>query len=519
MNMLPIIAFLSFLFIIFYLYKNSEIVNKRKLVVFTALLIVIFIIVNIIYYHRSKPPEQQFRLLICPFSFAGDISPENRALFQYVPYFASNQIYRSVTDKAVVIPFESVHKTFDLDSLSNAAYLSKIVTLTGTTHFVTGEIDKLDTNSFRLHLSMGEPDVEHQAVEFGFQRDEFPQMLPEVSKAVMNFMNIPGKSIFDAPISSSIDHLQHFMAAFQLYLAEQFNEAIEELAKAIAADSTNSAAHLLAAETYYAQAVKEHAKNEKSAIREFSNTRFFLDEAIVRDSLNDENYRLLGEYYIFNERWARAEEALYKAWQLNSNNPRIYPPYARFHEFRYQKIGFQNEEQLYERAIYLNPFYEKAYLLLSSHHVFNNSRDKGMQVLHDYLQLNPESIRAMMALTKIHIVRNEVMPALNLLEKVIKLDPDRADAFYNLGIVYYNTEDFDNAKRFFKRAIEISNHLNSYLYLAYINEKEGDKEQAIAYLRKRIHYKTGFDDEFAEVAREHLYKLIHQDSTKGKQND
>jgi tetratricopeptide (TPR) repeat protein len=309
------------------------------------------------------------------------------------------------------------------------------------------------------------------------------------------------------------------MGALKLNTDEQFAQSLDHINHAIRIDSTMAESYFLAAENYYELGVLQHAKNKKAAIQEFNKTRFYLDKAIELDSLNGENYRLLGEYYIFNERWASAEKALLKSWQLNSNNPRVYPHYARFHKFRYKKIGFQNEEQIYHRALFLNPFYEKAYLLLSDYYLFNNNRVKGIEVLNEYLKLNPNSVPALMALSKVYLVRNKVVQALEFLEKVIKLDPGNTDAFYNLGIVYYNSEDFENAKRFFKRAIEISNHLNSYLYLAYISEQEGNKEDAISYLRKRIHYKTGFDDKFAEEARKHLYKLIHEDSTMGASHD
>ena len=118
-----------------------------------------------------------------------------------------------------------------------------------------------------------------------------------------------------------------------------------------------------------------------------------------------------------------------------------------------------------------------------------------------------------MALGKIYIVRNEMIPLMDVLTKVIRLDPDNADAYYNLGILYYNSNDYDNAKRFFNRAIQINNHLNSHLYLAYIFELEGNLDMAIKHLRLRIHYKTGSDDEFAEEARKHLYKLMHPKKT------
>ena len=63
--------------------------------------------------------------------------------------------------------------------------------------------------------------------------------------------------------------------------------------------------------------------------------------------------------------------------------------------------------------------------------------------------------------------------------------------------------------RFFEKAIEIDNHLNSHLYMAYIYELRGDMDNAVKHLRLRIRHKTGPDDEFAEEARKHLFKIMH----------
>ncbi len=513
------IAFFSFIFVMFYLYKTSEVINKKKLFIFIVLAVAAFIAVSINSYNRAKPPKQQFRLLIYPLTMARDISDENMMMFQYIPYFASNQIYRSVKDKAVVIPYKSIYKIAASDSLSKISYLSKIAEITRTTHFVNGQIEKVDTNTFRLHLQQRIVGQNEQTTELTFRLHEFSKIVYQTSHAILRFMEIADSSAIELPVSESNEYKYHIMASLKLYLDKQFTESLKHINHALRIDSTIAEGYFLAAENYFELGVLQHKKNKKAAIQEFNNTRLLLDKAIALDSLCDENYRLLGEYYIFNERWSSAEQALLKSWQLNSNNPRVYPPYARFHQFRYNKIGFESEDHIYQRAIFLNPFYEKAYLLLSDYYLFNNNRKKGIEILNDFLKLNSNSIPALMALSKVFLVRNNVVQALELLDKVVTHDPLNADAFYNLGIVYYNSEDIENAKRFFKRAIEISNHLNSYLYLAYISEQEGNKEEAIAYLRKRIHFKTGFDDEFAEEARKHLYKLMHEDSIQGAAHD
>jgi tetratricopeptide (TPR) repeat protein len=204
---------------------------------------------------------------------------------------------------------------------------------------------------------------------------------------------------------------------------------------------------------------------------------------------------------------------LVKAAQLNPNQPRLYLSLSRLHPSRYQKLGFKNEVQLYKRAIFINPCYEDGYLMLSDFYLFENQREKAIQVLEQFLIINPNSVPALMALGKIYIVRNEILKIIEIYNRVLELEPNNSGAYYNLGILYYNSKDYDNAEKFLKRAVEIDNHLNSHLYLAYLYEIKGEYDQAIEHLRKRIRYRKGLDDEFAEEARKHLFKILHPDST------
>ncbi len=205
---------------------------------------------------------------------------------------------------------------------------------------------------------------------------------------------------------------------------------------------------------------------------------------------------------------------LVKAYQLNPNNPRLYLTFSRLHKFRYQKLGFKNEEQLFKHAIFINPCYEDAYLMLADYYLFENEREKAIRVLEQFLEINPDSVPVLMALGKVYLVRREIFKIIEIYNRVIALDPNNSDAFYNLGILYYNSEDYENAEKFLRRAIAIDNHLNANLYLAYLYEIKGDYDKAIEYLRRRIRYRKGLDDEFAEEARKHLFKLLHVDSMK-----
>ena len=287
--------------------------------------------------------------------------------------------------------------------------------------------------------------------------------------------------------------------------------------QSIAEDSSMIEAYLLAGKSNFMKALKQKEEG-KSPVEYFQKSFIWFSKTVELDSLNAEAYSFLGEYYIYRERWSVAEKDLFKGYELNPQNPRIYLSLSRLHDFRYKKLGYKNEEQLFKKAIFLNPCYEDAYLMLSDLYLFENKRKQAIEILEQILEINPDSVPVLMALGKIYLIRNDILKIIEVFNRVIELDPYNSDAYYNLGILYYNSEDFENAEKFLKRAVAIDNHLNSQLYLAYLYDIKGERDKAIKYLRNRIRFRKGLDDEFAEEARKRLFDLMHSDSGKVREN-
>ena len=487
--------------------------NKRKLLFAIVFIITVFIILNILSYRQSIPPAQKFRLAVFPLTNHGF---DQNWLLQAIPEMISSKLYRSLKDRAVVAPIEWTYKILANDSLNNKKYLTNFCEHCEFTHYFHGELSKVD-DKFLLNYELQAINRTCISETISFPIEQLLQTIEAITQKVLGYFSFPGSAIIQPQYSPSIQALNYYIKGYRLFLEGNYPTALDNLSDAISIDSSFAEAYSLSARSHFAMGVEKRLKNASDAIFDFKKTKYFLTKAIRLDSTNDDNYRLMGEYYIYNERWSQADIMLHKAFKLNRNNHKIYIPLSNLHNFRYKSLGFRNEEQLFNRSVYINPFFEKGYLLLSDYLLFQNKRTQAVKILEKFLSINPNSVPALMALGKIYIVRNEMSNIKDVFNKVIELDPDHSDAYYNLGILYYNSNDYKNASRLFNRAIAIDNHLNSYLYLAYISELEGDLDKAIEYLRKRVHFKTGSDDEFAEEARKHLFKLIQSDSTKRKE--
>jgi len=445
-----------------------------------------------------------------------EIEEETQWTFQIIPEMVAQQLQRTVKDNAIVAPLSWTYHILKTDSLSRETYLNNFCKRIKFNHYFYGFLAQKNER-YVLYYRLNSMDGSCVNDSITFSNDQISELNQTIVKNIAPHLLKQKDVLARFPFTSSVPALQHYMKGYKLHLEQNYLASIQETREAIALDAKFSEAYLLNAKNYLALAIDQKAKDINEAQPLFDQTRFFLIRVMKLDSTNDESYRLFAEYYIYNERWSQAEISLLNAKTMNSNNPFIYIPISRMHEFRYRNFGFRDEKQLFERAIYLNPCYEDAYLMLSDYYLFQNNRTQAIQTLNEYLQINPNSVPILMALSKIYIMRNEMENITEILNKIIELDPPNTDAYYNLGVLYYNSKDYENALKYFQRAVEVNNHLNSYLYLAYLNELNGDIDNAIEYLRTRIRQKTGPDDEFAEEARKHLFKLIQSDSTKRKE--
>ena len=508
-----VVAIASIIIILIYLYKTSELINKKKLSWMLIIVLLLFIIANALTILKNRPPEIKFRLALFPIQSDSTLTQSNwvgDALWSMI----SQQLQRSVADQAIISPVEWTRSIIiTADSIQNLNYLRKLSQQMKAEYFLIGKLSVND--SFQLlTYQMIQANTEKSVITGSFElaSEKLPELSRKISGEILNFFN-SNINRYEGTITYVFsDAYQHYLNGRNFYHQKKYPLALKLAKQVIETDSSFAETFLLAGKSSFMIGLEKKNKGE-SPIEEFEQARKWLSHALELDSLTDEAYAFLGEYYIYQERWSLAEQMLSKAYHFNPNNPRLYLTLSRIHKFRYQKLGFKNEEQLFKRAIFVNPCYEDAYLILADYYLFENEREKAIRVLEQILQINPNSVPVLMALGKIYLVRNEILKIIEVFNRVIELEPDNADAYYNIGILYYNSKDFDIAEKLFLRAIAIDNHLNAHLYLAYLYENKGDYDKAIKYLRKRIHYRKGLDDEFAEEARKHLFKLLNRDST------
>lgn len=506
------IVLISIIFILSYFYRSSGLMSKKMLISSIAVCLLLFISANAWIILKNRPPRLDFRLTMMPLQTELP-QQESTWMANALWTMLARNLHASVADKAVIAPPEWIAEIAALDSGDRGSNLKKMSVKSNNEYFLLGEIEERHSLPF-LEFEMVRASDQTIVISDSFQLNlpELPETCKQISHRILSYFKLEAQETGLSLALVSPQAYQALLDAQHFYLDRNYESAIRSAKKAIAIDSNLIDSHLLIGKSSFMAGVKRKELGQ-APVEEFESARAWLERAIARDSTQSEAYLFLGEYYIYQERWSVAEDLLARSFQLNSHSPRLYLALSRLHEFRFQKLGFQSEEELFKRSIFINPRYEDGYLALADYYLFDNRRQAAIEVLEHYLAIDPNSVPALMALGKIYLLRNEILKIIEVFNRVLELQPKNADAFYNLGILYYNTEDFDTAEQLFLRAIELNNHSNANLYLAYLYEAKGDFVKAIEYLRRRIRLRRGPDDEFAEEARKHLFKLMHGDST------
>ncbi len=221
-------------------------------------------------------------------------------------------------------------------------------------------------------------------------------------------------------------------------------------------------------------------------------------------------YLLAGKYFVSMEIWSKAQENLFKSLKLYPNNDELYVLLSRLHPSRLRKIGFFSPERALEKAVEVNPASVLGHLFLADA-LYRQHDLKGAEFVYkEILAINPDLRDVQLALAKFYIDVTNYSAARKILTKIVQEDSTNGEALYDLGMIAYLKGNPAEAKNLFLKAVGQGGYRNAYLYLAKLAEKKGNLDGAIEYLRRRIHLKLGPNDPFAEQARRHLQLLLRK---------
>ncbi|MDR2593547.1 MAG: tetratricopeptide repeat protein [Fibromonadaceae bacterium] len=169
----------------------------------------------------------------------------------------------------------------------------------------------------------------------------------------------------------------------------------------------------------------------------------------------------------------------------------------------------------YDKVIELKAGYARAYYNAGAIYVGKKDLDKAMDYFKKYIDLKPaypNNVEACITMAFLYSFKYDYKNTDEYFKKVIEYSPDKAEAYYDVGDIYYERiKNVEKAVEYFKHAIEQkSDFADAYSYLGTISRDGEDYEKAIEYYEKALQLKPSPKAKYATfhgIGTAYFFKL------------
>ncbi len=229
--------------------------------------------------------------------------------------------------------------------------------------------------------------------------------------------------------------------------------------------------------------------------------------AVRSGDASTETFLLVGEFYLRGRTWDRAEPPLKVALTRDPLLVRAYYDLAQLHPARLKDLRINNPVGLLQEAVRLDPAFESARVALADRLIKSAAGYQALDVLREGLELNPRSVALSLKLGALQLYNGDPERAAATYQGILDFDPQNPAAAFNLGVVAFRTDRFDDAERWFRRSLEWGGTPDNYYYLGLIYRKSGDKERARRCFLKRWELRKDDEEAYAVKAKEYADAL------------
>lgn len=234
-----------------------------------------------------------------------------------------------------------------------------------------------------------------------------------------------------------------------------------------------------------------------------------LEKNVTDDFLNN----MLAESYLWEEDYDEAEVFLTNAYSENPFNVYVLENFTHLHASRYIDLGFKDQHEIFKRIVSICPIYANVLIkyvekLLRITPVHGLASEKAKELVEKFLSVNPNSATSWLLLGEYYHANLERERAFRAFSTADSLQPNNTVVQYNLGIMYYLEEDYQQAEAHFKKAIESGDYLDAHLYLGSVYLKREEYEKALKQFRYRVEHKKGEDDAYAQEAMKGIRQCL-----------
>jgi len=216
--------------------------------------------------------------------------------------------------------------------------------------------------------------------------------------------------------------------------------------------------------------------------KDWRNDKTLFESVLKYYPKNARAYAAIGSYYIYMEKFDKAEGYFKTAKELSPYNIII----LRGLGVAYMKQDkFALAEKEFKRAVELSPQDDEAGNLLALIYQYEGRQNEALRLYQKYIALNPYNIYSYHNLSFLYIELHRDKEAEKILVKAIKNGIISAPIYYALGIIKYQKGDLANALDYFIKSIKLdSEFAYGYYGIAVICKIIGKPDTAKSYLRK-----------------------------------
>ena len=239
-------------------------------------------------------------------------------------------------------------------------------------------------------------------------------------------------------------------------------------------------------------------------------------EGNVKNLMNDQNYLELAVFYQNRKMFEEAEEMFKRAIEINPKNEWIYIRFAETYQFT---ETFEEAEEMFKRAIEINPESYNAYLGLARYYSTIGSY-KQEEMLKKSIKLTPNNTytyhsQPFYMLGDYYFKNGNLKGSIDMFKKAIEIYPGNVDAYDYLLNCYKNNKNISEGEEFFKKNMEMyPNYYITYYELGLFYQNLGRFKEAEEMFKKSDEIKIKYYKPETQENYRKLYQKLKEKEIK-----
>jgi tetratricopeptide (TPR) repeat protein len=282
-------------------------------------------------------------------------------------------------------------------------------------------------------------------------------------------------------IAEAQDANSYYTRGEALYKQQQYDQAIDNLGKAITLNPNYSYSYLYRGLCYYAK------QQYDLAIQDYN-------KVLAQTPADTYTYNARGNAYYAKQQYDLAIQDYNKAVSLNPNDPYTYTVRGLAY---YGKQAYEPAIQDYTKAISMNANDYYSYTMRGL--VYFATKDYALS-LQDYnkaLSVNPNNADAVYYRGNVYFIQTFYDLAIQDFSKAISLNNNYWSVYNARGTAYYYKAQYDLAIQDYTKAIQLApNDTYAYYYRGFTNYVKKEYDQALQDLNKVIDLNPKYTDAF-----------------------